>query len=838
MVEKILEVPSIEMSKNKITAVLGPTNTGKTYLAIETMLSFDSGMIGFPLRLLAREVYDKIIEKISIDKVALITGEEKIIPANAKYFLCTVESMPINKHLDFVGIDEIQMCADHERGHIFTDRLLNLRGEKLTMLMGSSTIKSIVNKLDEDTEFINRERLSQLSYVGHKKISRINRKTAIIAFSTEEVYAIAELVRRQKGGAAIVMGSLSPKTRNAQVQLYQSGDVDFLVATDAIGMGINMDLENVFFSNLKKFDGRKLRRLNMSEIGQIAGRAGRYLNDGNFGITGDCKEISAEEVELLENHKFEEIKMLFWRNSNLNFNNALSLIKSLEEKPNRDWLRKIHECGDEKLLKYFLKDMDGHNIKNNQETLELLWECCQIPDFVKKTYGNHLEVVSKVFSFLNGKDGKITNDYMRLQLIKLDKLEGNVDSLSNRIANVRTWSYVSNKINWVESQSYWIEKTKLLEDRLSDRLHEELTKTFIDKRASVLARGLKQDIEFKTEIMEDNKVIIDEQFIGDLKGLSFEIDLKAGALETDIKSLKKAARQTVGPELQKRIQSIIDTGLIEIKDDFKIYWKNFPIAKLIAGKDYLNPDIFLIVDDILENDDKQKLSEFIGNWIKEKIKLVLKSLIDLKNLKESNSSIKALAYQLYENNGVIKREVVAEYLKKLGQDERKILRDLGVKFGRYHVFLFRLLKPEAVSLRTLLWKNFNQKNLNLTPPTFGLNFLDDKNIKDKHFMLLCGFENFDNYYVRIDILERLFVQIINSDPEKGKEIKLVPEMLNLLGCSKENFKKLIEKMNYKTLERDKDIYFRYSPQKQIKKPFKKIVSINNPFKVLKNFNFK
>ncbi|MDC1010990.1 helicase-related protein, partial [Candidatus Pelagibacter sp.] len=534
------------MSKNKITAVLGPTNTGKTYLAIETMLSFDSGMIGFPLRLLAREVYDKIIKKVSQDKVALITGEEKIIPANAKYFLCTVESMPINKHLEFVGIDEIQMCADHERGHIFTDRLLNLRGEKLTMLMGSSTIRNIVNKLDEDTEFINRERLSKLSYVGHKKISRINRKTVIIAFSTEEVYAIAELIRRQKGGAAIVMGSLSPKTRNAQVQLYQSGDVDFLVATDAIGMGINMDLENVFFSNLKKFDGRKLRRLNMSEIGQIAGRAGRYLKDGSFGITGDCKDISAKEVELLENHKFEEIQLLFWRNSNLNFNNALSLIKSLEEKPKKNWLRKIHECGDEKLLKYFLKNMEGHNIENNQKTLELLWECCQIPDFVKKTYGNHLEVVSKVFSFLNGKDGKITNNYMRLQLIKLDKLEGNVDSLSNRIANVRTWSYVSNKINWVENQSYWIEKTKLLEDRLSDRLHEELTKTFIDKRASVLARGLKQDMDFKTEIMKDDKVIIDEQFIGNLRGLKFEMDLKVGALETDIKSLKKAARQTVG----------------------------------------------------------------------------------------------------------------------------------------------------------------------------------------------------------------------------------------------------------------------------------------------------
>jgi ATP-dependent RNA helicase SUPV3L1/SUV3 len=826
------------MSKNKITAVLGPTNTGKTYLAIETMLSFDSGMIGFPLRLLAREVYDKIITKVNIDKVALITGEEKIIPINAKYFLCTVESMPIDKNLDFVAIDEIQMCADHERGHIFTDRLLNLRGDKLTMFMGSNTIKNIIIKLGEDTEFINRNRLSKLSYVGHKKISRINRKTVIIAFSTEEVYAIAELVRRQKGGAAIVMGSLSPKTRNAQVELYQSGDVDFLVATDAIGMGINMDLENVFFSSIKKFDGKKLRRLNLSEIGQIAGRAGRYLNDGNFGITGDCKEINAEEVDLLENHKFEEIRTLFWRNSNLNFNNSKSLIKSLEEKSHKDWLRKINECEDEKVLKYFLKDMSAHNIKDNKKTLSLLWECCQIPDFVKKTYGNHIEVVSKVFGFLNGKEGKITNDYMRLQLMILDKLEGNVDSLSNRIANVRTWSYVSNKINWVENQSYWIEKTKLLEDRLSDRLHEELTKTFIDKRASILARGLKQDMEFKTEIMEDDKVIIDNQFIGKLKGLKFELDLKAGALETDIKSLKKASRQSVGPELEKRIQIIIDTGLLEIKDDFKIYWKKFPIAKLLSGKDYLNPDLLLIVDDMLENNHKKNLSAFLNKWIKEKIDVLLKSLIDLKNLKESNSSIKALAYQLYENNGVIKRDQVSSYLKKLGQDERKILRDLGVKFGRYHIFLFRLLKPEAVSLRVLLWKNYHQKYFTLTPPKFGLNFLENKSFNNKNFMLLCGFETFDQFFVRIDILERLFMQIINANSDKKKEIKLTPEMLNLLGCSKDNFKKLIQKMQYKAYEKDNEIYFQYNPIKEkFKKVFKKTDTKDNPFKVLKNINF-
>ena len=824
------------MTKNKITAVLGPTNTGKTHLAIETMLSFESGMIGFPLRLLAREVYEKVIKKISLDKVALITGEEKIIPSNAKYFLCTVESMPIDKHLEFVGVDEIQMCSDHERGHIFTDRLLNMRGEKLTMLMGSSTIKNIISKLDGDIEFINRERLSKLTYAGHKKISRIDRKTAIIAFSAEEVYAIAELIRRQKGGAAIVMGSLSPKTRNAQVELYQSGDVDFLVATDAIGMGINMDLDFVYFSNVKKFDGKKLRRLNLSEIGQIAGRAGRYLNDGSFGITGDCKEISPEEVELLENHKFEEIRTLFWRNSNLNFNNPTSLIKSLEEKPQVEWLRKIHECEDEKALKYFLKDQKILNRGFDNKTLMLLWECCQIPDFVKKTYGNHFEVIGNVFKFLTSKKGLISEDYMRLQLMKLDKLDGNVDSLSNRIANVRTWSYVSNKNNWVENQSYWIEKTKHLEDRLSDRLHEELTKTFIDKRASVLARGLKQDMEFKTEILQNNDVKIDDQFIGKIKGLKLELDLKKGALETDIKSLKKAARQTIGPELEKRVQSIIDTGLISLNEDFKIYWNDFPIAKLTTGNDYLNPNFDLIVDDVIEKDTKQKLNDYINKWIHSKINNILKSLIDLKNIKENNSSIKALAYQLYENNGVLKRDQVSEYLKNLEQNERKILRDLGVKFGRYHVFLYQLIKPEAVSLRTLLWKNFYQKFHNLQPPTFGLNFLDDKEIKNKNFMLLCGFERFDNFFVRIDILERLFVLIINSSSKANSEIKLVPEMLNLLGCSKDNFKKLLQKMNYKIFEKENETFFKYSPTKKFKKNTTKKISNENPFKILKNLN--
>ena len=699
-------------------------------------------------------------------------------------------------------------------------------------------MRNIIEKLEEDIEYIDRKRLSKLTYSGHKKISRIERKSAIIAFSAEEVYAIAELIRRQKGGAAIVMGSLSPKTRNSQVSLYQSGDVDFLVATDAIGMGINMDLNNVYFSNLKKFDGKKLRRLRLSEISQIAGRAGRYLNDGSFGITGDCGEISAEEIELLETHKIDEIHTIYWRNPKLNFKTGDTLIKSLEEKPKKNWLRKVSECEDEKVLKYILKDTEKLQIFKNENELKLLWECCQIPDFVKKTYGNHLEVVGKVFNFLREFPGKITNKYMKQQLSILDKLDGNVDSVSNRIANVRTWSYVANKNGWVENQDYWIERTKYLEDKLSDRLHEELTKSFIDKRASVLAKGLKQDIIFETKILDNQKVMINNQFIGNLKGLKLELDFKIGDLDSDIKSLKKASRQNVGPEISERINQIIKTQNIELKKDLKIYWNTFPIAYLCKGSDYLKPEIILIVDDVVEVGDKNNLQNFLKKWINNKVNTELGSLIKLKDIKSSNSSIRALSYMLYENNGVLKRENIENLLKKLGQKERKILRDLGVKFGRYHIFLYKLFKPNVVSLRIALWKNYNQKNYKLEPPTFGLNFVNNIKFIDRDFMLMCGFEKFDECFVRIDILERLFLEIIGSNHEKNDKVELIPKMLNLLGCSKENFVKLVKKMNYNVILENEKYFLKYNPIKKFDKKFKSKLKNDNPFAALRELKLK
>ena len=558
-----------------------------------------------------------------------------------------------------------------------------------------------------------------------------------------------------------------------------------------------------------------------------------------FGTTGECKEVGPEEIEALESHSFPDIQTIFWRNSKLNFSNKVSLLKSLEERPQKEWLKRINECQDEKVLKYFLKESSSIKIQDNSEILKILWECCQIPDFVKKTYGHHFEVVSKIFNFLTLGEKKVPNHYMKEQLSLLDKLDGNVDSLSNRIANVRTWAYVSNKSNWVENQDYWIERTKNLEDKLSDRLHEELTKTFIDKRASVLARGLKQDITFETEIINDEEVMINEQFIGRLKGLKLELDLKVDTLDADVKSLKKAARQNVVPEIIKRITQIIDTGLIELKDDFKIYWNNNQIAKLIPGSDYLNPQIQIIIDEMIENTEKSRLNFYLQSWLNDKIETELQSLIDLKNVKDNNSELRALAYHLYENNGVVKRDEVINYLNKLNQDERKKLRNLGVKFGRYHIFLFKLFKPSSVSLRILLWKNFYEKNFDFLPPTFGLNFLEEKKTLNKNLMLLCGFEKFENLYVRIDILERLFLMIFNTKSEdKIKEIKLIPEMLNLLGCNKENFVKLIKKMNYKTYEKDNNLHFRYIPlRKIIKKDTKKNIN-DNPFNVLSQLNLK
>ena len=831
----------MENNTKRITAVLGPTNTGKTHLAVETMLEYGSGILGFPLRLLAREVFDKCVKKVGEDKVALITGEEKIIPQSAKYFICTAESMPQNMLVDFVAIDEIQMCADRERGHIFTDRLLNARGEKLTMFLGSHTMKSIITSLIENVEFVDRERYSKLTYSGYKKISRLAPKTALIAFSVEEVYAIAELVRRQKGGTAVIMGSLSPKTRNSQVELYQSGDADFLVSTDAIGMGINMDINNINFSGIKKFDGTNTRRLTLSEISQIAGRAGRHINDGNFGTTGQCENLSSDEIEKLEKHDLGTVNTIYWRNSELNFESLSNLINSLEIKSNNKLLKRSNDCDDEKICKFLIKENKVVTIDNDKEYIKKLWECCQIPDFSKKTYGNHIDVVRKVFSFLTTNNEKVSNEYMKMQLTHLDKYEGNIDTLTNRISNVRTWSYVANKKRWVDNADFWIERTKNIEDKLSDKLHDELTKSFVDKRISVLSRSLKQNIILSTEIKNNNEVIIDGQYIGQLKGLRLDLDLKSGSLKTDIKSLKKAARQAIEPELIKRTDRIVKSETLKIEDDGKIYWMDNPIAIIKPGKNYLNPKVEVIVDESIGQDSKEKL---INNLQKKLYKIIKADLLDLVNLSDpknfNNNYVRALCYQLFENNGVLKRETINQAIKNITKEERVKLRKFGIKIGRYHIFLPKMLKPAAVSLRTKLWKIYFPEDKNYNVPKEGLNFLKDEANKNKKFLLICGFENFKNFYIRVDILERLFLKILENT--KNGMFKIHSDMMNLIGCNKENFFKILDLMEYRRKKIDKDEFFVYQPKYKNKKDkvVKKVDKLgkNSPFNKLSELRFR
>ena len=815
----------------RIIALLGPTNTGKTHIAIEKMLEYKTGIFGLPLRLLAREVYDKCVKKVGYEKVALITGEEKIIPSAAKFFICTVESMPKDKEVDFVAIDEIQMCADRERGHIFTERMLELRGSELTMFLGSQVMEKIINNLVDNVEFEKKDRFSKLSYSGIKKISRLDRKVAIIAFSIEEVYAIAELVRRQKGGAALIMGSLSPKTRNSQVGLYQSGDVDYLIATDAIGMGLNMDINEIYFSNLKKFDGKKTRRLNLIEMSQIAGRAGRYKNDGSFGTTGDCETLNSDEIEKIEKHQLPDTKTIFWRNSKLNFESPEKLIASLELKPNQKNLLRTNDSLDESVLRFFLKKSANNIIY--RKNLEQLWECCQIPDFEKKAYGQHINVIDKVFQFLTTRKNKIPNSFMKEQLKGLEKDHGNIDLLSHRLSNVRTWSYVANKKNWVENSDYWVQVTKNIEDKLSDKLHDELTKSFIDKKISILSRSLKQDLVLNTEIDEENKIHIDGQLIGELKGLKFIIEVTSKTLDTDIKSIKKAARKGVEEELIKRVNEILENKEIFVNNENKIIWKNNPIARLKKGNDYLNPEVDIIADDSLNTDSKIKLKNFLNEWLSNYINNILGDLIKLTKHKISNKYLRGLVFQLYENNGVVKRDSVDKIVKSIPLEERKKLWGMGIKIGRYHIYLPKMLKPKAVEFRIGLWKIFNNLSKTNEIPKSGLNFLIDSNF-ERNFLLLCGFENFKNFFIRIDILEKLFLKIIENS--KNRKFKVTSDMMNLLGCSKENFHKLMALMNYKK-DKDQDTYV-FRGERKKKEKIKRFDKKENPFNKLLSLNIK
>ena len=697
-----------------VTAVLGPTNTGKTHLAIERMLGHESGMIGLPLRLLAREVYDKVAARVGVANVALITGEEKIKPESARYWVCTVEAMPRDITVDFLAIDEVQLAADPERGHVFTDRLLHARGRSETLLLGASTMRDCIADLVPGANFITRPRLSKLTYAGQKKLTRLPKRTAIVAFSASEVYAIAELIRRQQGGAAVVIGALSPRTRNAQVALYQSGDVDYIVATDAIGMGLNLDLDHVALSSLRKFDGQNHRDLTPGEIAQIAGRAGRHMNDGTFGVTGGAEPMDAELVERLESHTFEPIRTLQWRNRNIDFSTLFALRESLREIPNNPRLSRARMADDVAALESVASDVELAPLANSRAAVQLLWDVCQIPDYRKISATNHAELVGQLYKFLRTGDERIPEDWFAKQVEFSDRTDGDIDTLSNRLAHIRTWTFVSNRANWLKDPARWQARTREIEDQLSDALHERLTQRFVDKRTSALVKGMRDKDELTADIAEDGAINVENHYVGRLKGFRFIADGPASE-GVNLKAARSAATQVVSRELGMRTRRVVaaKADAFRLTRKGQLLWRNEEIAEAVPSDDPLKPTFNLSVDDTLSASDREKLQARIDAWIVEMTNDKLKALVELSKAEEVTGLARGIAFRLRENYGILKRDTVADEIKSLDQPARAQLRKYGVRFGAFNIFFPPLLKPAAADLALSLWciKNANTKRV-------------------------------------------------------------------------------------------------------------------------------
>lgn len=798
-----------------VTAVLGPTNTGKTHLAIERMLAHSSGVIGLPLRLLAREVYNKIVDRAGAESVALITGEEKIKPKNPRYWVSTVEAMPRDIDVSFLAVDEIQIAADLERGHVFTDRILHRRGRDETLLLGAATMRPIIERLLPGASIVTRPRLSQLEFAGDRKITRQPRRTAIVAFSADEVYAIAELIRRQHGGAAVVLGSLSPRTRNAQVAMFQNGDVDYLVATDAVGMGLNLDVDHVAFASDRKYDGYQFRRLNPSEFAQIAGRAGRATRNGTFGTTGRCAPFEPELVNALQNHTFDSVKMLQWRNSKLDFASLGSLQVSLAVSPSHEALTRAPIAEDLRVLDHAARDGDVRDMAHGPAAVERLWDACQIPDYRRLAPAAHAELVTTLYGFLM-KNGRIPDAWFGAQVDQADNANGDIDTLSGRIAQIRTWTFVANRPDWLSDPDHWQGITREVENKLSDALHERLTERFVDRRTSVLMRRLRENSVLNTEIGKTGEVIVEGHAIGRLDGFTFAPD--AAEAGSDAKALQAAAQQVLAGEIDARAEKLgaAPDDQFVLASDGTIRWTGDAVAKLVAADDALHPRLRIIADDRLNGAPREAVQTRLDLWLKTHIEKLLGPLFGLSKAEDITGIGRGIAFQLVEALGVLERTKISAEMKDLDQASRATLRKYGVRFGAYHIYFPALLKPAARALASLLWAE-KQDNVDMSALSGAqhlassgrTSFAVDKALPRDAYRLL-GYRQCGERAVRVDILERLADLIRpalawreSSPGEKpagafdGRSFVVTQAMTSLTGSAGEDFASILRALGYR-----------------------------------------
>lgn len=802
-----------------VTAVLGPTNTGKTHLAIERMLAHSSGMIGLPLRLLAREVYNKIADRAGPEAVALITGEEKIKPKSPRYWVSTVEAMPRDLDVSFLAVDEVQIASDLERGHVFTDRILNRRGRDETLLLGAATMRPIIERLLPGVSMITRPRLSQLEFAGDRKITRQPRRTAIVAFSADEVYAIAELIRRQHGGAAVVLGSLSPRTRNAQVSMFQNGEVDYLVATDAVGMGLNLDVDHVAFASDRKFDGYQFRRLTPSEFAQIAGRAGRATRNGTFGTTGRCGPFEPELVNALQNHTFDSVKVLQWRNSKLDFASLGALQVSLNQSPGHEALTRAPIAEDMRVLDHAARDVEVRDIAHGKAAVERLWEACQVPDYRKLSPAAHAELVTTLYGFLMQK-GRIPDAWIATQIDQANRIDGDIDTLSGRIAQVRTWTFVANRPDWLADPEHWQGIAREVENKLSDALHERLTERFVDRRTSVLMRRLRENTSLNTEIGKTGEVIVEGHVIGRLDGFTFAPD--AAEAGSDAKALQAAAQAVLAGEINTRAEKLggAPDDQFVLTSDGTIRWTGDAVARLTAAEEALHPRIRIISDERLTGSPREKVQARLDLWLKTHIEKLLGPMFELSKAEDVTGIARGIAYQLVEALGVLERPKIANELKDLDQPSRAVLRKYGVRFGAYHIYFPGILKPAARALAALLWA-LKQDNVDLSSLSGAqhlassgrTSFPVDKQLPRDAYRVL-GYRQAGERAVRVDILERLADLIRpalawreNSPGEKpagafdGRGFVVTQAMTSLTGSAGEDFASVLRALGYRMEKR-------------------------------------
>ena len=779
---------------SRITAVLGPTNTGKTHYAIERMLAYPTGIIGLPLRLLAREVYDRIVEKRGAMVVALITGEERIVPPRAKYWVCTVEAMPPGMGCDFLAVDEIQLCSDPERGHVFTDRLMNARGLKETVFLGSETMRNAIAATVPEAQFMKKDRFSTLTYAGSKKISRMPARTAIVGFSVENVYAIAELLRRTKGGAAVVMGALSPRTRNAQVEMYQNGDVDYLVATDAIGMGLNLDINHVAFSALTKFDGQRMRYLEPDELAQIAGRAGRHMTDGTFGVTGEAHDLDDEVVKAIENHQFRPVKKLQWRNGRLQFGSVTRLIQTLEQRTDDPWLTRVRESDDLAALRNLSQDAEVVARASDGPSVQLLWDVCRIPDFRGISRNEHANLLREIFNFLH-QHGQVPDDWFARQVKRIDRTDGDIDTLSKRLAYIRTWTYVAQRREWLRDETHWRDATRAVEDRLSDALHDALTQRFVDRRTSVLLRRLKQKEGLVAEVNDQGEVTVGGEYVGKLEGFRFRMD-KTGSPD-EAKTLRQASVQALAPQFHLRADRFYNAPDTEIDytEQGGLMWGEHAVGKLVATQDAMKPQVVAFVDEEAGDDVAQKVQRRLQHFIDRKIAALFEPMLNMQRDEALSGMAKGFAFRLAEGFGILPRGEVADDVKQLDQDARGALRKHGVRFGQFTIFMPLLLKPAPTRLRLVLWSLANKLDEFPEAPPPGLVTVPASKDAVPGYYAMAGYRAAGERAVRIDMLERLADMLRDKDSRGGFEAN--PDMLSITGMTLEQFADLMQGLGYK-----------------------------------------